>query len=151
MAVKRNTILAAIKTRLETINGAGGYYHDLSSGVYIWHSPAFDEKQLPVANIRDETDEIVYEGMSGSENVHNHRLTAVISLIAAPGSRAVTTIREMLIDIYKAINTDLTWSGSAIHTELIGDEMMVDEEEKVLLGAEATIEITYRTDIWSES
>lgn len=153
MAIKRQEILTNIVTRFQGITGAPTYYTTVASGsVKLWPSSPFEEADLPAIVVRDIADEITFEDVAGANNRHAHRLTVEIDIIAVKGSDPIdTTVRQMIADVYKAVNVDDTWSGKAITTEAGGDEFLIDQAERQVGGATITIVVLYITNRFSES
>lgn len=79
------------------------------------------------------------------------RTLAIDISVQADGSTSGTTVSQIVEDIYKAIGTDIQWSGNAINTRPVRTIWEVDQNEKRITGATITVEIDYRTGAWAES
>jgi hypothetical protein len=152
MALKRQTIIDAIKTRLQLINGASPYYLDVSANVYIQRDTPFetwDERELPGVNIVDTDEDPDQQLLNGASNVWYRSLSVAISLVSN-GALADTQVRKGIADIQRAIGTDLTWGTLAIDTNWTGTTLEKDQQEQRILSATVNIKILYSTTQWSE-
>lgn len=152
MALKRQNIIDAVKTRLQAIDGVNPYYLDLSANVYIQRDAPFEtwnERELPGVNIVDTDEDPDQELMNGPSNVWYRSLKVAISLVSN-GALADTQVREGIADIERAIGTDLTWGTLAIDTKWTGTTLEKDQQEQRILSATVNIEILYSTTQWSE-
>ncbi len=143
MAVKRETLVQAIKTRFAGISAATGYHNTLTGHVEIWDARAADSLRV---NIKDGDEEIVSDLAS---RYWDRRLTVDLE-INCDGSTSDTAMRALIEDLWKSIGSDLAWSGSATDTKAISSKIQTDHEENRITGARLQIEILYRTDAWSE-
>ena len=152
MALKRQNIVTAIKTRLQLINGAASYYLNVSPNVYIQRDTLFEswnDRELPGINIVDGDEEPGQELLSGSVNVWYRDLNVAVQLVTN-SALADTLVRKGIADIQRAIGTDLTWGGLAIDTDWVNTTIERDQQEQRIMSATVNIKISYSTTQWSE-
>lgn len=147
MAVKRDTLILAVQTRLKTITVANGYYTDVGTKVGIWRVTPYDVNELPAISIQDFRDELLMEFMPTK---CDWGLNVRIACIANPAQLADGTVRKMITDVYKAIGTDHTFGGLAIKTDLETDEIELQQTEHRLGVGTINIVIHYRTNKFAE-
>ncbi len=140
---KRQQIIDAIKTRLQTIKIANGYSTNIGNNVFEWkHSPVSAEKASGLV-FRDVSNTIEI-GVLGR---FRWKLGIEIEIITAGGT-ASADIRKMIADVYKAINADIFWNGLALNTEQPEDEMQIIQEEKTIAGVLIRFSILYDVPAW---
>jgi hypothetical protein len=152
MALKRQQILDAMKTRLQLINGSTPYYLNASANVYIQRDKPFEswsDRELPGINIVDGDEEPGQELLSGAVNVWYRDLNVAVQLVTG-GALADTLVRKGIADIQRAIGTDLTWGGLAIDTDWVNTTIERDQQEQRIMSATVNIKISYSTTQWSE-
>ena len=150
MAVKRQTILNNLKTRLQTITVANGYYSNLGSNIKLFSSLPLQEDELPACVIFDKVNQIDGEGINGSSNVWNHILNVTLQIVCG-GNTIDTTARQIIADVYKALSTDLTLSSTCIDINAVSDTLEIEHDSKLVAGATIEILIKYRTNKFLES
>lgn len=150
MAIKRQTIIDAVKTRLALITVAHGYDTNLGANVNEWRSAQYDPSELPAIEVRDTVDEPAGQALSGPGNIEWHSLLVEIEFAIVIGGGA-TEARKGLYDIYTAIGVDQTWGGLALRTLWMGDELTVKAEDRQVAGAVARIKIEFTTNRFAES
>ena len=144
MANKRQQIMDAVKSRLQTITTVNGYNTNLGNNVYEWKETAFAENEMPGIDYHDSR----CERFDGVLNRFRWRLNVELE-IATQDATAVSDVRKMIADVYKAIGTDDTWGGLAITTgQPESDEMRVMKEERFIAGALIGMFIIYETSLW---
>ncbi|MBI3582378.1 MAG: hypothetical protein HY096_00325 [Nitrospinae bacterium] len=142
---KRQSIMAAVKTRLESITVANGYDFNLGSHVYEWRTATLNDNEIPGIVFRD-VQNVKIEG--GPIAYFRWGLNIEIDIITQGGT-SITDIRKMIGDVYKAIGTDHRWSGLAILTEQPNmDEIQSEQQEKKIAGAVIRLQIIYDTLVW---
>ena len=151
MAIKRQEIIDNLRTQLENISTANGYYTDCGTTVKVWDPTVFERKELPALNIMDRVDVQPFDANSTQGEVIDHELTVEIAALCAAGVTSDSFTRQMIADIYKAIKADESLSGKAMWIEPVQDEIGVEESGKRVGGATITIKIVYRTQKFSES
>jgi len=144
MAIKRDTIVTAVQTRLAACTTGGGYHTTLTGKVAIWQPAPASTWGIVLIPSRED----VIETLTG--DYWTRKLTLLIS-VQVDGSTSLTSVSQIIEDIYKAIGTGIQWSGNALNTTPVGFEMEVDQNEKRITGATITVEIDYRTGAWAES
>lgn len=150
MSIKRQDIVDAIRTRLETVTTSGGYHTDLGNNVYVWRRAPFQDHELPAVNILDRETILQRESYKGSLALATYALKIEIMVIAA-GEIPAEDIREMAADIYKAFGSDDTFGGLAIMTNPTGDEMYLEHEGEIVADAVLRFDIIYRTNRYQET
>ena len=135
----RQQIMAALKTRLDTISTANGYETDAT--VYEWHVTDVSSDDLPVLDIRD-SEQVTAAAVQEDEHTITGEITA---LAAGSASAAASAVRNLIGDTVKAIGTDVTFGGLAQDTQIDGDVITIDHEDKRIAGATITVRIIYTT------
>ncbi len=152
MALKRQVIVDAIQDRMQLINGAGSYYLNVSSNVYVQRDAPFEswnDREIPGINIVDADETLTNELLNGESNLWWQTMDVAIQLVSN-GALADANIRKGIIDIKKAIGLDLTWSGNAIDTKWVSTTIAKDQEEQRILSATVNIQVMYQTVQWAE-
>jgi hypothetical protein len=144
MAIRRDSIVAAVKARLEAVNTTGGYHTNLSGRVTEWSPTTRATWGIALVPAREDVTEML------TGDYWRRRLTLSI-LIGVDGSTSAAAVSQIIEDIYKAIGTDIKWGANAINTTPVGFDMEVDQNEKRITGATITVAIDYRTGAWQES
>ena len=151
--LKRKTILDAVETRLKTITVANGYRTGIGSNVKIFRMdiPRPDNTGIAAAmvDIRDTGQDPMGQAVNSPQNGIDWSLNVEITVYAWQGSTTAEYIRNAISDIYKAIGTDITWSGNAWQTVALGDEIEVEQEAYKLGVGLVKIAINYRNAFWS--
>ncbi len=142
---KRQDIIDALDTRLRTILTAGGYETDLGSNVFEWRATALQESELPGLIYRD----ISCEPVENTASLYQEFfLNIEVEIITVSGSTTASQIRKMIADVYKAIGTDDKWGGLALGTFSDGDEMNIEQAEKIIGGATVSFHVHFATVEW---
>lgn len=142
---RRQSIIDAIKGRLQAIRIAGGYETDLGLQVHVWRdtatSPFTPEELTPGAlNLRDPKRQTEQQLVDH----HHHTLTINIELAVAGGTEA-QTVRKMLADLDKAIGVDRKWGGLAFDTDPGDDQILVAQNGATITGASYHFTVLFRT------
>jgi hypothetical protein len=143
----RQRIAAALDARLKGILVASGYETNLGRNVFAWRVPDLQEAELPAAIWRD-TDCDDSSATIGTIGFHLHSLKMEIDLREADGTSTPASIRALIADLQKAIGVDTTWGGLAIRTNPLSSAIVVDQEEKIIGGANVTFTIDFYTRKW---
>ena len=144
MSVLRETIVDAIVARLYAV-ATPTYHNTLTGKVFGFFGKTSAASEI-VVDVQDRSETI--QELSGAKW---DRRMAVEIHVQYPGTTSDTSCRELIEDVYKAIGTDRTWSGNAIDTAAVSDEMETEQEERRVTGARIVIEVLYRTGAWAES
>lgn len=159
MAIKRQSIIEAVKTRLETILIENNYKTDLGNNIYLWKLEPWEQAETPGAIIRDKGLERVGDQgnqMAGT-SVYDLDLEIEIGVslenesgTSEPGQIISETLRKCIRDVYEAFENDLTFGGLVMMCEQGGDTMEITADEGV--KGSATIQLTVRffTTTWKE-
>lgn len=137
---KRQEIVDAIKSRLQSIRVANGYGTDLGAHVFEWKVTAFADSELPGVCFRD-TEQTVAELTGGFRNVS---LTIEFILGAASGATTAGMVRQGIGDVVRAIDSDPTWGGLAWDTAIQTDEMFMDHDGKLTGLAKVVAVVKYQ-------
>jgi hypothetical protein len=144
MSIRRDDIVSAVQARLAAITTTDGYHTTFSGHVSTWQPTP---TELWSVVILPTTEDVIGQ-LTG--DFWSRRLTLQI-VVVYPGSTSATSVSQIVEDIYKAIGSDIKWSGYAINTNPIGCAWEVQQDEKRITGATITVEIDYRTGSWAES
>lgn len=159
MAIKRQTIMTAIKTRMQGILKTSSYQTDIGNHVITDRprllgpdgsigSAIVEASELPCVIISDPQDDIAPDTFT----TDLHRLTVELEVRAENSATTETEVRKMMADVYKAIGTDTTWGGVAVSTERIPpDEKIHIQGDKIIGGALIKIAVVFQTDAWQET
>lgn len=143
MANTRQSIVDALDARLKTITTANGYSANLS--VFEWLVTPLEEADLPAVIFRDLEDDIDTDEIgTRRDHVLNFELD-----VSASATASATTVRELMRDILTAIGTDKEFGGLAYDTEPTGAGLEVSEADQRVSGGQITLEIKYKTTLWS--
>ena len=154
--IKRQKIIDAVEARARTIltTDPVGYYSNLGTNVFVWLSRPLQNtgviSELPALVLRPTLNEPI-ELRAGSPPVQIDQLMIDWEIIAAPGSLTEDRVWEMIIDWYKAIGTDPTWTNLASDTNIGPDSFDYDQKENTLVGASGSIVVVYRHTQYLES
>ncbi len=140
---RRQTIAAAIKTRIARLTTGNGYETNIGSKCFLWKTGAWEADELPGVDIRDMKDDI--EGKSAGLRKELHKLRVEAEVACKSGTTTAYQVRKMIADIYTAIGVDRTWGGIARTTDAVGDEMGVEQQNRTLGGAKVTFIVEYTT------
>ena len=140
---RRETIVAAIKTRFAAILTAGGYETNLGQHAFLWKTGAWQADELPGVDIRDVANDIEPHTAGVVKQLHKLKIEAEVA--CKSGTTTAYQVRKMIADIYKAIKVDRTWGGLARTTHAIKDEMGVEQESRTLGGAKVTFFVEFTT------
>ena len=140
----RQSILNAIKTRLQSITVVNGYETDIGSNVNMWHTTDFQETELPAIDLRDPAEEVETRG-------GNHICTLTIEIEAkVSGSASDITMRDIIADIIKAVGTDPTFGGLTQDTKPVSnDSLGFGQNSKKIASIVMTFEARYITKKFS--
>jgi hypothetical protein len=151
MAIKRQTIMTAVKTRLQTITTGAGYYTNIGSKVFDWKLEPFTAEELPGVTVQDVGQDRADMGNS-QRGVFYYDLKLEIRAchVGFTGSTLVEYLRKAIIDIQKAFQTDLTFGGTVIAAMYEGDQIDIESAETNKGTATINIILRYFTDSWKE-
>lgn len=149
-SIQDDTIIAAIKTRLEAITSGADYYTTFDDVYDNFPNIASIEKaSTKIINLRDLSEDKIGEASEASQQLDDIDMLVEIDIVAK-GAEAVN-IRKMKADILKSIGTDLTWSAAAFHTRYISSQRnSKDAYGNFISDLTITIGIQYRKNAWSD-
>lgn len=140
----RQQIIDKLAARLAAIKITGGYKTDIGSNVFDWLARDLADAELDAVIYRDVSADISMDTLE----LRSNKIRVEIEAKTKSGSTTAAQVREMIEDIYTAINVDDTWDALALNTEPVGEEMMIGHGDKITGFATITIEIEYRTTKW---
>lgn len=148
MAIKKDQIISAVKTRLQTITTDNGYNTNAGNNVFEGRTTAIPDSQLPAINILEGTDTFQNVLENGAASIHE-RILELDFEIVTNGNTVTQDLRKVEADVIKAIGVDETFGSLAVQC-IPGDVVPVydKQQEKKLLGKVITIGIAYRITAW---
>lgn len=151
MAIKRETILSAVKTRLATITTGNGYYTSIGSHVYDWKTEEWAAQELPGVSVRDLTNTRVDAGNS-QKGVFYYDLGLEIQIAheGLANNAMATYLRKAIEDVKAAFRTDLTFSSTVMAATYESDTIEIEPGDKVRGNAKIEVTLRYFTDSWKE-
>lgn len=151
MSIKRQTIISAVATKMATIKttASPAYNTNLGNNVDEMRVSTYQQSELPAVSIVETLNENLNE-LAGTGNHIDQYLHLELQINVA-GNTSLTDIHKAIYDVLRAIGTDDTWSGNAIQTFYVNDEIKNKQKEITSADAIVRIKILYRTTIWSES
>ena len=139
---KRQQIIDAIQTRLETILLTGGYKTNLGNNIFVWKTDTIQDSELPCILWRDKSETI--ERITIGADLHSLQIEAEI---ITSGADAIDKVREMIADVIQAVGTDLTWGTIAEDTLPISNEdIQIEQKEKTIAGAKVSFVVQFVTE-----
>lgn len=130
-------IINALDLRFKAIIG-GGYKLNLGNHVFPWKATPLQSSELPALVYRDRTD----QRMEGC-GVYEVTMPIEIEISA----NTPEEIRECIAELEKAIYSDKTWGGLALHTKLDTTEMKVDQKLDYYSASKIVMTVFYLTVI----
>jgi len=149
MAILRQQIIDALKTRLAEISKAHGFYTDSGAHVFEWKSRKWESRDLPGINVTDPS-QADDDSFTEDRGLTRHTLTVTIEVACGSGSDSPADIRKAAADVEKAISNDQTLGGLAEDISSIGSEMGVVQDESIIAGITMTINVKYLTETFKE-
>lgn len=141
----RQDIIDALDTRLKAIKVSGGYKTNAGLHVFDWLDRDLADSELDAIVYRDRTSNLQMESFSAVVNMVRLEIEAKTKQASGTARR----LREIIEDIYKAIGTDETFGGLAHETLPAGEEIDIQQQDKIMGSAIINIEIAYITQKWS--
>jgi hypothetical protein len=137
---KRQQIMTALITRLQTITVANGYETDIGANVNEWHVTNFEEAELPAVDVRDTTESVEVRG-------GNHDYTLSIQIeTKVSGTTAAAKMRDVIGDVIKAIGTDPSLGSLAQNVRPVQNEIAeIDQKDKRIASILQVFELRYIT------
>lgn len=152
MSIKRQDIVTALKTRLQTISVANGYHTAAGSHVYTWRTSTLESGNLPALVIRDVANVVQLEGVNTPLSIHTHSLQFEVDALVSQTTTTDVGIRQVIADVYKAIGVDDTFGGLTLACYLESDEVLLeDQKDKTIGGVTIKFSALYRTQKYQES
>lgn len=146
----RQTLVSAIKTRMQTITTANGYETNIGNAVWNWKTGIWTIAEFEAGgiDIRDGKERI--ETSSTGLTREDHHLTVDFVIMVGTGATTGVTVRKAIADVYKAIGTDRKWGLTFVQTTWpVEVDMLVDQDEKIVGGAQIEIEVIYRSNLFN--
>ncbi len=140
---KRQDIVDAIKTLLETILIANAYETNLGSNILEWEDNLPDEN-LPAASFSDTNDEIGNGEPSVDQEGHN--LTVEVTGKAQEVGRPLLVARQAMGDVIKAFGSDRTLGGLVTYIYLTSQALDKDHKENVISSFNVVVNVFYESN-----
>ena len=159
MTILRQDIMDLVKTRMQGILTASGYYTNIGSNVIsgrprligpdgVIGSAIVEASELPCVLLRDPLDTIKNSTLRGKQE---HGLDVELEIRLEGGADTDEDLRQAIADVYAAIGTDPKWSNLAMNTTPVSDEAAVLQGDKIIGAALIRINIAFITGPWAES
>jgi hypothetical protein len=147
LKTKRQKIVEAVVTRMQSIRTANDYQTDIGARVEDW-AQRFDEEELKaqpskaILGVYDLPDEVGKDGKHAIGATHRLRMQVRIFISKATPASA---LRTMIGDVVKAIGTDMLWGFLAMDTEPGSEGFIVPTEAMEVAGAAVEFIVVYTT------
>jgi hypothetical protein len=128
----RQKIIDAIKTRFTMVS--------ISEWRDLERNP-FQQSELPAVNLRDATEEI---GIL-TWNRDLRTLPVMLEIAVMESTDGPKEIRKVIADLEVSVNTDRTWGGLALESELMVSEMAIEHLENKIMIARVPLRIQFIT------
>ena len=152
MAIRRQSLVTAVKARFASILVAGGYLTNLGAKQHEWLARELDRDELPAHSVRDGACEAVLEAGKSTAR-QKWSLEFTVDLIFSEDDATVEDARKGIADVYRAIGQDETWKAGgeelAARTVPVRDLVVADKEGNWLGGAQVVFQVEYYLDRWS--
>jgi len=148
VAVTLETLVAAWKTNMAKITVANGFYTTIAT-VTDWGPRPTDVSQLPAIDVRDmdaSADQISLGSDQGGPDAAAEEHVQRFDITLAMNSTA-TNLRKFIMDVRKCVRDNMT---ATYELRYLGHEVIVDQEEKRIVGAVLRFDVTYRTALLGE-
>ena len=139
---KRETVVQALDTLLETITTTNGYETNAGANVYGWRDTPLDASMLPALVWRD-TDSTTPE--AGATDIHAMTVEIDAVVICYAAVDAAPQLRKVIADVIKALGSDLTLGGEAQDIRQVSEEVQVEHDDRKIMAAMLTIEVEFTT------
>lgn len=139
----RETILAALKTQLQTITVANGYNLTINRVDRIRSNP-INHPQYPSINVWEQRRDAEIDPKGYQKNT----LDLVLEVWSEAGGEDLSQkINQHIADVEKCVLDDPTLGlDSVIDTYYTGDEVLLTNGDEIQIGAYCFIKIMYRTN-----
>jgi len=144
---KRAKIVSAVVERMKTIKKINGYETNAGLKVTEWKLSPFGAAETVGLDVKD----IVNKPDTEFKLMGRFcwRLQVKILIFSVKGVTTGAEIRSMIADVYKAIFTDVYWTVGGVKlatsTAQPQDNMLIDDQGKIIGDAEIDVEISYNT------
>ena len=139
--MKRSDIVDAVLTRMETILVANGYNTDVGNNAEKDRTDPMGEDEEYLIDV------VAGEWETEDMSMQVRRWMNVSVTFACSGFDAITNRDLIIVDVVKAIYTDVTWGDLAIMTEETGGAADKDTSEKLFAWGEVDMKILYATSV----
>lgn len=138
---KDATIMAALKTRLETIRTTNGYASNIGGNVLIWPLSPISPASLPAIMVSDtDIDHDNGQVMGMSRNTMTVDIVVVLT-----GSASLSDARVARADLKKCLHGYETAGGLCNRLTLTKSKMEMKQFEEMIAGVTAQLLIEYDT------
>lgn len=135
----RESIVASIITRLETILTANGYQTNLGNNIFDWKVIDVQEADLPCAIVKDTSEDVETKGGN-----HLHSLQIEVEAKSPGVDRAIP--RKIIADVQKAIGVDPNFDSQVYRTEPVENETLdFEQQNKVFSSIIIKFVVNYAT------
>lgn len=135
----RESIVASIITRLQTITTINGYETNLGSNVFDWKVIDVQESDLPCVTVKDTSEDVEVRG-------RNHLCRLQIELEAKAAGVDKSIPRKVLADVQKAIGVDPNFDNQVTSTEPVENETLdFEQQNKVFSSIIMKFVVNYAT------
>jgi len=135
----RQQIVDAIEQRMKMIRQINGYETDIGENIFWWLESPLTIEDLPGMICRDRVNK-----RSAGLGIYDNTMQVEIEA-KNEGSMGSEDVRNIIADIERVVALDETWGGLAFGTEIVEDEIMVEQNEYTIAAVKLTLTIEYRT------
>lgn len=148
MAIYLDTLVTSWKTNMAKITVANGY-HTTVATVTEYEPRTQEVAALPSIDIRDMSSDVVGVSLgsdqggadaAAEEHVAHFEITLLMNSTAS-------ALRGFIMDVRKAVRDNMTVTYRVAY---LGHEMIVEQEEKRIVGAVMRFDVTYTTALLGE-
>lgn len=148
MAIKLQTIVDAWETALATITTGNGY-HTTVVTVGSYEARQYAAALLPAIDIRDVAGEAIQVSLGHDQGgadaaAEEHVASFEINLIT---NGTADTVRSLIMDVRKCVRDNLTATYNVVYR---GHDVVIEQEEKRIVGAVMRFDVMYYTALLGE-
>src|SRR6266478_147352 len=103
MSIRRQDIIDAIKSRLQTISTTNGYHTNLGANVFVYRDAPIEPYELPALVVKDYKCTKVDELTDVNLSFENWNVFIEVEFVFATSGNSITDVRKGIADVYKAI------------------------------------------------
>lgn len=148
MAITLDTLVTSWKTNMAKIKTADGYHTTVATVTEF--EPRIEETAaLPSIDIRDmsgDASQVTLGSDQGGDDAAAEEHVAHFEITLLMNSTA-SALRGFIMDVRKAVRDNMT---ATYRVAYLGHEMIVEQEEKRIVGAVMRFDVTYTTALLGE-